>query len=311
MWHVYVLYSLTGSKSYVGYTNDIQRRLLEHNVSEVRGFTLRYRPWILIHTESYGDRESAIAREKFFKTGRGREEIKLFISNYLNSGAVSAAAEKDWKFLCRRFPQVFGAAPHHKLTHQVAVNPRLSIFMGLLVSQIGVPNHPLFVDRLCKVGSFYNSNCKWYNFYLSRLRQYFLHHAPATPWYKDNDQYFSYWCVRLQAYWRNKDRVYDQGTYADYVIQVNKERHFLVEVKALSFDLSEKHLRQTINYGANEGIEYALLTNGKEIEFYKILFDKPIDARRIFSIDLSDSSNFKNATDYLQHLHRESTIKYF
>jgi hypothetical protein len=36
-------------------------------------------------------------------------------------------------------------------------------------------------------------------------------------------------------------------------------------VKALSFDLSEKHLRQTINYGANEGIEFALLTNGKKI----------------------------------------------
>ena len=38
-----------------------------------------------------------------------------------------------------------------------------------------------------------------------------------------------------------------KGTYADYVIQVNKTRHFLVEVKALSFQLSEKHLRQTVN----------------------------------------------------------------
>lgn len=38
-----------------------------------------------------------------------------------------------------------------------------------------------------------------------------------------------------------------KGTYADYVIQVNNIRHFLVEVKALSFQLSEKHLRQTIN----------------------------------------------------------------
>ncbi|HCL06019.1 MAG TPA: hypothetical protein DHW64_08675 [Chitinophagaceae bacterium] len=64
-----------------------------------------------------------------------------------------------------------------------------------------------------------------------------------------------------------------KGTYADYVIQVNKTRHFLVEVKALSFQLSEKHLRQTVNYGANEGIEYALLTNGKNFEFYKIIFE--------------------------------------
>lgn len=100
-----------------------------------------------------------------------------------------------------------------------------------------------------------------------------------------------------------------KGTYADYVIQVDKTRHFLVEVKALSFDLSEKHLRQTINYGANEGIEYALLTNGKVFQFYKILFEKPISSRLIFSADISDNTAIKNTADYLQHLHRESVIK--
>jgi len=100
-----------------------------------------------------------------------------------------------------------------------------------------------------------------------------------------------------------------KGTYADYVIQINKTRHFLVEVKALSFDLSEKHLRQTINYGANEGIEYALLTNGKSFEFYKILFEQPISSRLIFSLDLSDLSSLKANADYLQHLHRESVLK--
>jgi len=47
-----------------------------------------------------------------------------------------------------------------------------------------------------------------------------------------------------------------RGTYADYIIQINRQRHFLVEVKALSIDLSEKHLRQAVNYGANEGIEW-------------------------------------------------------
>lgn len=100
-----------------------------------------------------------------------------------------------------------------------------------------------------------------------------------------------------------------KGTYADYVIQVNQTRHFLVEVKALSFELSEKHLRQTINYGANEGIEYALLTNGKNFEFYKIIFDKPISSRLIFAVDLSDVSVQKDAMGYLQHLHKESVVK--
>lgn len=100
-----------------------------------------------------------------------------------------------------------------------------------------------------------------------------------------------------------------KGTYADYVVQLGGVRHFLVEVKALSFQLSEKHLRQTINYGANEGIEWALLTNGKNFDFYRILFNKPIEARKIFSIDLSDASTIKKDIEFIQFLHKDAIIK--
>ena len=95
MWYVYVLYSVGSGKSYVGFSNDVERRLFEHNVSESRGFTLRYRPWTLIMIESYATKQEAMTREKFLKSGRGREEIKLIITKFLNGGAVSAAAEKD------------------------------------------------------------------------------------------------------------------------------------------------------------------------------------------------------------------------
>lgn len=100
-----------------------------------------------------------------------------------------------------------------------------------------------------------------------------------------------------------------KGTYADYVIQLSGVRHFLVEVKALSLQLSEKHLRQTINYGANEGIEWALLTNGKHFDFYKILFNKPIESRKIFSVDLTDGSTLKHDVEHLQFLHKEAIVK--
>lgn len=43
-----------------------------------------------------------------------------------------------------------------------------------------------------------------------------------------------------------------RGTYADYMVQIKGNRHFLVEVKALSLSLSDKHLRQVLEYGANE-----------------------------------------------------------
>jgi putative endonuclease len=95
MWHVYVLYSMSSQKTYVGFTKDVNRRLFEHNVSETKGFTLRYRPWTLIYTESFASKEEAMKREKFLKTGRGREELKQYVLEYLNTGAVSAAAEKD------------------------------------------------------------------------------------------------------------------------------------------------------------------------------------------------------------------------
>jgi hypothetical protein len=100
-----------------------------------------------------------------------------------------------------------------------------------------------------------------------------------------------------------------RGTYADYVLQTKGTRHFLVEVKALSFNLSDKHLRQAINYGANEGIEWALLTNGKDIELYKILFNKPIESKLVFKIDLSNAATIKNSAEDLQHLHRDAVVK--
>lgn len=59
-----------------------------------------------------------------------------------------------------------------------------------------------------------------------------------------------------------------KGTYADYIVQIDGKRHFLVEVKAFSLELSDKHLRQAINYGANEGIEWAILTNGRQFQLY-------------------------------------------
>jgi len=97
-----------------------------------------------------------------------------------------------------------------------------------------------------------------------------------------------------------------RGAYADYVVQLKGKQHFLVEVKALGFELSEKHLRQARQYCADEGIEWALLTNGIQFDFYKIFFEKPISERKVFSIDLSDSSKLKESVEMFQYLHKIS-----
>ena len=59
-----------------------------------------------------------------------------------------------------------------------------------------------------------------------------------------------------------------------------------------------------------EGIEWALLTNGKSFEFYKkILFNQPIESRKIFSVDLTDTTQFKNDIEFLHYLHKDAIAK--
>lgn len=74
MYTVYILKNPQG-KIYIGQTSDLEKRIREHNISGV-GYTSKHRPWILIHTEEFETRSKAMNREKYFKTGKGRLEIK-------------------------------------------------------------------------------------------------------------------------------------------------------------------------------------------------------------------------------------------
>jgi len=101
-----------------------------------------------------------------------------------------------------------------------------------------------------------------------------------------------------------------KGTYADYIVQTGGKRHFLVEVKAFSIDLSDKHLRQAVNYGANEGIEWAVLTNGRQFQFYKIIFEKPISERFVFEVDFeAEDYSIKYAHEQLEFFHKDAVVK--
>ena len=75
MHQVYILYSAGYNKIYVGYTSDIEARLRSHNELSKKGWTLKYRPWQLIHVESFVTKQEALYREKELKAGKGREWI--------------------------------------------------------------------------------------------------------------------------------------------------------------------------------------------------------------------------------------------
>ena len=76
MFFVYVLYSPSADKFYVGYTSNLESRLLSHNLLGTKDWTKRYRPWDLVYTEPYETKSSALKREKVLKTGVGREFIR-------------------------------------------------------------------------------------------------------------------------------------------------------------------------------------------------------------------------------------------
>jgi len=74
-------------------------------------------------------------------------------------------------------------------------------------------------------------------------------------------------------------------TFCDLAVKVNKKVQFLVEVKAVGIHLKETHLRQAIEYGANHGIPWIILTNGIDWKLYKIRFEKPINYDQVCSFD--------------------------
>ena len=62
MFYLYILYSASSDKYYIGYSNDHERRVLEHNNSERNTFTSKYRPWILRAVFSCGTIEAEAVR---------------------------------------------------------------------------------------------------------------------------------------------------------------------------------------------------------------------------------------------------------
>jgi putative endonuclease len=75
MFTVNAIKSLSKSYIYVGLTNNLDRRLNEHNIGSNRT-TKPYRTFVLIHTETFNSRTEARLNEKYFKSGVGKEFLR-------------------------------------------------------------------------------------------------------------------------------------------------------------------------------------------------------------------------------------------
>ena len=78
MFWVYVLINRTAGKRYIGQTDDLDRRMAEHNgqSENVRRYTSKYQgKWELVYSEQHSTRSKAMAREKWLKGTTGRRWI--------------------------------------------------------------------------------------------------------------------------------------------------------------------------------------------------------------------------------------------
>lgn len=80
--YVYILFSLKDNKLYIGFTSDLKKRFIEHKQGEVVA-TKNRRPLLLIYYEYFTDMEDAKSRERFLKSGFGRNQLKKELQNTL------------------------------------------------------------------------------------------------------------------------------------------------------------------------------------------------------------------------------------
>lgn len=77
-----------------------------------------------------------------------------------------------------------------------------------------------------------------------------------------------------------------RGTYCDIAVTVDGKTLCLIEVKSAGTNLDDRHVKQAIDYAANKGVEWCILTNAVEWRLYYVIFAKPIDKHEICRVDL-------------------------
>jgi len=101
-----------------------------------------------------------------------------------------------------------------------------------------------------------------------------------------------------------------RGTYCDLALKLDGKLKLLVEVKAIGLDLKDNHLKQAVDYGANQGIDWVVLTNGIVWRAYRVLYQKPIDSELVFEVNLLEADPRNPACiERLYLLSREGILK--
>ena len=84
MYYVYLLENQDDKSWYTGFTSDLRQRVKEHKEGKGGRTTALKRHWKLIYYEAYLNKNDALGREKFLKSGSGRRYLKKQLKHYLS-----------------------------------------------------------------------------------------------------------------------------------------------------------------------------------------------------------------------------------
>ena len=84
MYYVYILLSLKDKKFYIGFTNDLKRRLKEHNSGKNTSTKSRL-PLELLYYEAHLSKADAMRRERYFKTTKGKSTLRQMLRDSLET----------------------------------------------------------------------------------------------------------------------------------------------------------------------------------------------------------------------------------
>jgi hypothetical protein len=77
-----------------------------------------------------------------------------------------------------------------------------------------------------------------------------------------------------------------RSTYCDLAVKLDGKLALLIEVKAIGLHLKDQYVKQAIDYAANQGVEWVVLTTGVIWQIYRVSFTKPIQHEMVVSFDL-------------------------
>ncbi len=99
-----------------------------------------------------------------------------------------------------------------------------------------------------------------------------------------------------------------KSTFCDLAVKIDGKIELLIEVKAIGIDLKESHIKQAVDYAANQGTDWVILTNGLAWKVFNITFGKPIAQEKIIKFNFLELDP-KTAPDLLFVLSKEGFSK--